>query len=53
MDQLGIRIYTGWTGWISPILEDYCGNFYLLSVLFFFVHLFSSPVTFYDISSDF
>ena len=46
-------IYTVWTGWISPILEDYCGNFYLMSVLFFFVHLFSSPVTFYDISSDF
>ena len=19
---------TVWTGWISPILEDYCGNFY-------------------------
>ena len=46
-------MYTGWTGWISPILKDYCGNFYLMSVLFFFVHLFSSPVTFYDISSDF
>ena len=47
------RLLTVWTGWISPILEDYCGNFYLMSVLFFFVHLFSSPVTFYDISSDF
>ena len=46
-------LYTGWTGWICPILENYCGNFYLMSVLFFFVHLFSSPVTFYDISSDF
>ena len=45
--------YTVWTGWISPILEDYCENFYLMSVLFFFVQLFSSPVTFYDISSDF
>ena len=27
--------HTVWTGWISPILEDYCGNFYLMSVLFF------------------
>ena len=45
--------YTGWTGWICPILENYCGNFYLMSVLFFFMHLLSSPVTFYDISSDF
>ena len=44
---------TGWTGWICPILENYCGNFYLMSVLFFFMHLLSSPVTFYDISSDF
>ena len=46
-------VLTGWTGWICPILENYCGNFYLMSVLFFFVHLLSSPVTFYDISSDF
>ena len=45
--------YTGWTGWICPILENYCGNFYLMSVLFFFMHLLRSPVTFYDISSDF
>ena len=48
-----LKVHTGWTGWISLILEDYCGNFYILNVLFFFMHLFSSPVTFYDISSDF